>query len=82
MRRSGAITAVRRLDVLAQMICVHVLARSRIQTVARDRSLFCVKGPFGGALGQRRGRGRSVVVGSGSDCSEVPVFRVQPATLD
>jgi hypothetical protein len=33
-------------------------------------------------LKRRVGRGRSVAVGSGSDWSEVPVFRVQPATLD
>ena len=26
--------------------------------------------------------GLALAVGPGSDCSEVPVFRVQPATLD
>jgi hypothetical protein len=56
-------------------------ARNR-PTALRGSKPLCVKGPFRGASGQRRGRGRSVVVGSGSDCSEVPVFRVQPATLD
>jgi hypothetical protein len=33
-------------------------------------------------LKQCSGRRRSVVVGPGVTCSEVPVFRVQPATLD
>jgi hypothetical protein len=37
MRRSTAITATRRLDVLAQMICAHVLARSAYSESARDR---------------------------------------------
>jgi hypothetical protein len=37
MRRSTAFTATRRLDVLAQMICAHVLARSAYSESARDR---------------------------------------------
>jgi hypothetical protein len=44
MRRSGASTAARRLDVLAQMICAHVLARSAYPQSARDRRICAVAG--------------------------------------
>jgi hypothetical protein len=47
-----------------------------------DRSLFVSRGRLGARRSSAVCGGRSVVVGSGSDCSEVPVFRVQPATLD
>jgi len=40
IRRSGAITTVRRLDVLAQMICAHLLARSACPESARDRQIW------------------------------------------
>jgi hypothetical protein len=40
MRRSGAITTARRLDVLAQMICAHVRARSAYSESARDRCSY------------------------------------------
>jgi hypothetical protein len=39
MRRSGAITAARRLDVLPQMICAHILAHSAYSKSARDRQI-------------------------------------------
>jgi len=46
-RRSGALTTARRLDVLAQMICAHVLARSAYSQGARDRSLFVSRAVWG-----------------------------------
>ncbi len=60
-------------------------ARSaRICTVFGERRTkpFCVRERFAGASKGRLRCGRSVGVGFGSDCSEVPVFRVQPAALD
>jgi hypothetical protein len=43
MRRSGAITTARRLDVLAQMICAHVRARSAYSESARDREIWAAR---------------------------------------
>ena len=48
----------------------------------RGSKPLCCQVAVSGASKQRRWRGRSVMDGSGGDCSEVPVFRVQPATLD
>jgi hypothetical protein len=39
-RRSGAIPTARRLDVLGQMICARVLARSAYSQSARDRQIW------------------------------------------
>src|SRR5262245_60009692 len=56
---------------------------------APERSLFVSRGWFVGVFGRvglsRGGTGGLVValvVGSGNDCSEVPVFRDLPAALD
>jgi hypothetical protein len=39
MRRSGAITTARRVDVLEQMICAHLLTRFAWSESARDRQI-------------------------------------------
>jgi hypothetical protein len=43
-RRSGALTATRRLDVLAQTICARALARSAYSPTARDRQICMCRG--------------------------------------
>jgi hypothetical protein len=64
-RRSAAITAARRLDVLAPMICAHDLARSAYSEGARDRSLFVSRGRFGARRGSAVGAGVAWWLGPG-----------------
>jgi hypothetical protein len=54
----------------------------RYRTTMREIEACLCQEVFRGALKQRRGRGRSVVVGFGSDLSEVPVSGCKPAALD
>ena len=58
---------------------VALVARN---TGTSERSLFVSRGRFGARRSGAVGAGVAWCSGPGVTCSEVPVFRVQPATLD